>query len=185
MQRTFSYGYAAKTAHQTSAGMTVSRCKLITVMPHLATDYPNPSVLQLRRLALLLVLPAFLLAACDSSPEDTLVDDVQQRLVGSWQREYDQEGAHVKRLLELNADGHFTETARVVEPDGAVTEHLHTGEWIFDGTNLKRKYLSADGKPLSRLTLPYATFALKFDSNREFVGTDNIRKREVRYQRVN
>lgn len=185
MQRSLSYGYAASRANQTSAGVPVSRCKLITVMLHFATDCPNPCFLQLRRLALLLVLPALLLSACDTSPGDTLVDDVQERLVGSWQREYDQEGAHVRRLLELNADGHFTETARVVEPDGAVTEHLHTGEWIFDGTNLKRKYLSADGKPLSRLTLPYATFALKFDSNREFVGTDNIRKRVVRYQRVN
>lgn len=135
-------------------------------------------------LAVALALPSLLLVACDNPPGDSAADDVQQRLVGSWQRDYDQDGAHVRRLLVLDADGRFSEAARVVAPGGAVTEHLHTGQWLYDGINLKRKYLSADGKPLSRLTLPYATFALKFESNREFVGTDNLRHRQVRYQRV-
>ena len=137
-----------------------------------------------RRLALGLPLAGFVLLACDSAPYDASADEVQRRLVGSWLRDYQQDGARVRRMLVLDADGHFTETARVVDAAGAVSEHLHAGQWLFDGVNLKRKYTSVDGRPPSRLTLPYATFALRFESNREFTGRDNLRKREVRYQRV-
>ena len=124
------------------------------------------------------------LSACDSPPADSPQEVVQQRLVGTWLRDYQQDGAHVRRLLVLDADGHFTETARVTTPSGAVTEHANTGEWLYDGTNLKRKYLSSDGKAMSRLTLPFATFALRFESSREFVGIDHLHKVEVRYLRV-
>lgn len=137
-----------------------------------------------RSLLVAMALTGFLLVACDSSPSDSGTEAVEQQLAGSWLREYDQDGAHVRRLLVLEPDGRFIETARIVDAAGAVTEHIHAGEWIFDGINLKRKYTSADGKPPSRLRLPYATFALRFESNREFVGTDNLRKREVRYLRV-
>ena len=137
-----------------------------------------------RSLLVAMALTGTLLVACDSSPSDSATEAVEQQLAGSWLREYDQDGAHVRRLLVLEPDGRFIETARIVDAAGAVTEHIHAGEWIFDGINLKRKYTSADGKPPSRLRLPYATFALRFESNREFVGTDNLRKREVRYLRV-
>lgn len=138
----------------------------------------------LGRLALVATLAGLCLSACNSPPADSPIDTVQQRLVGSWLRDYQQDGAHVRRLLVLDADGHFTETARVTGPGDAVTAHTNAGEWLYDGTNLKRKYLSSDGKPMSRLTLPFATFALRFESNREFVGIDNLHKLEVRYQRV-
>ena len=130
------------------------------------------------------LLAGLCLSACDSPPVDSALENVQQRLVGSWLRDYEQDGAQVRRLLVLEADGHFTETARVTAPGGTVTEHTSVGEWLYDGTNLKRKYLSSDGKPMSRLTLPFATFALRFESNREFVGIDNLHKLEVHYQRV-
>ena len=130
------------------------------------------------------LLACFMLAGCDSAPADLPVEAVQQRLVGSWLREYQQEGARVRRLLVLGPDGRFSESAEVVDAAGALTTHLHAGEWTYDGTNLKRRYTSFDGKQPSAPTLPYATFALRFESNREFVGTDNVRKREVRYQRV-
>lgn len=135
-------------------------------------------------MAVSLALTCLLLTACESSGGESNVEMGQQRLVGSWLREYNQEGARVRRLLVLEADGSFNETARVEQADGGVTEHLHSGNWTFDGTNLKRKYTSADGRPPSRLTLPYATFQIRFESPREFVGTDNLRKREVRYLRT-
>ncbi|MES2400301.1 MAG: hypothetical protein V4573_09980 [Pseudomonadota bacterium] len=125
-----------------------------------------------------------LTAACGQGPVDSPDEEIQQRLTGSWLREYDQEGAHVRRLLVLEADGHFTESARVVDKAGQVTVHSHAGNWLFDGMNLKRHYTSFDGKKPSSPVLPYATFQVRFESSREFVGTDNLRRREVRYQRV-
>ncbi|MES2190689.1 MAG: hypothetical protein V4454_11230 [Pseudomonadota bacterium] len=139
-----------------------------------------------RRQALLLmgVATAVLMAACGQGTLDSPDEEIQQRLTGSWLREYDQEGAHVRRLLVLEADGHFTESARVVDKAGQVTVHSHAGNWLFDGMNLKRHYTSFDGKKPSSPVLPYATFQVRFESSREFVGTDNLRRREVRYQRV-
>ena len=50
--------------------------------------------------------------------------------------------------------------------------------------SLKRKYASMDGRPASRLNLPFAAFELKFESRNEFVGIDNVHKNQVRYRRV-
>jgi hypothetical protein len=132
----------------------------------------------------IVVVAGLLLAACNTPPADAPDDAVRERLVGSWLRDYDQDGAQVRRLLVLEADGHFTETAKVVDASGAVTQHAHAGQWMFDGTNLKRRYTSFDGKQPSAPTLPYLTLQLRFESHREFVGLDNLRKREVHYQRV-
>jgi hypothetical protein len=137
-----------------------------------------------RRAALATTLTGLVLAGCNNPPPDSPLDAIQQQLVGSWLREYTQEGAQVRRLLVLGEDGRFAETARVVDAAGAVTEHAHAGQWTFDGTNLKRRYTSFDGKQPSAPTLPYVTYQLKFESRYEFVGTDNVRKREVRYSRV-
>ena len=127
---------------------------------------------------------SFFLVACTDPPADSPVEAVQQQLVGSWLREYTQEGARVRRLLVLGEDGLFTETARMVDATGAVTDYAHAGQWTFDGTNLKRRYTSFNGKQPAAPTLPYVTYQLKFESKYEFIGTDNIRKREVRYSRV-
>ncbi len=162
-----------------------SRRKLVAAMTHPTTPRLNPGVSTTRRrLGAAMALASLVLVACDSPPADSPMEAVQQRLVGSWLRDYEQDGVRVRRLLVLEADGHFSETARVVDAGGAVTRHSHAGEWTFDGTNLKRRYTRFDGKQPSAPTLPYATFQLRFESNREFVGTDNLRKREVRYQRV-
>ena len=133
----------------------------------------------------MITLAGILLAACESQSSDSPDEAVRQRLVGSWLREYEQDGAQVRRWLVLHDDGHFRETARIVEASGAVTHLAHAGEWTYDGTNLKRRYTSFDGKQPAAPTLPYATFALRFESRNEFVGTDHVRHREVRYQRVN
>ena len=62
--------------------------------------------------------------------------------------------------------------------------HAHSGDWLFDGTNLKRRYTLIDGRLPSAPTFPYAAFEFRFESRNVFIGTDNIRKRQVRYQRV-
>lgn len=154
-------------------------------MTHRIIPRPGNGVSRARRSAALATLFAsFFLVACSEPPADSPVEAVQQQLVGSWLREYTQEGARVRRLLVLGEDGLFTETARVVDAAGAVTDHAHAGQWTFDGTNLKRRYTSFNGKQPSAPTLPYVTYQLKFESKYEFIGTDNIRKREVRYSRV-
>jgi hypothetical protein len=137
-----------------------------------------------RRLAAAMALTGLLLGACNSPPADSPDEAVQQLLVGSWLRQYEHDGAQIRRLLVLEPDGLFRETARVVDRGGVVTEHAHAGEWTYDGTNLKRRYTSFDGKQPSAPTMPYATFQLRFESRNEFVGTDNVRKRELHYQRV-
>ena len=152
----------------------------LRILPRLGNGVSKP-----RRLAALAtMLASFFLAACNNAPADSRADAVQQQLVGSWLREYTQEDARVRRLLVLGEDGLFTEAARVVDATGAVTDYAHAGQWTFDGTNLKRRYTSFNGKQPAAPTLPYVTYQLKFESKYEFIGTDNIRKREVRYSRV-
>lgn len=137
-----------------------------------------------RLAALATLLAPIFLAACSDPPADSPAQAVQQQLVGSWLREYTHDGARVRRLLVLSEDGRFTETAQAVDESGVVTDFSHAGQWMFDGTNLKRKYTSFNGKQPSAPTLPYVTFQLRFESRHEFVGIDHVRRREVRYWRV-
>lgn len=123
-------------------------------------------------------------------------DDVQQRLVGSWLRDDEENGTRVRRVLVLQTGGRFAETSKATRaiqvtefteatPGAAVlAQHAHSGDWLFDGTNLKRRYTLIDGRQPSAPTFPYAAFELRFESRNVFIGTDNIRKRQVRYQRV-
>ena len=111
-------------------------------------------------------------------------DDVQQRLVGSWLRDDEERGAHVRRVLVLQPGGRFAETSKATQGDAVLVQHAHAGDWLFDGTNLKRRYTLIDGRQPSAPTFPYAAFELRFESRNVFIGTDNIRKRQVRYQRV-
>lgn len=138
-----------------------------------------------RALWLLPVLSALLLGACDSAPQDSDEDMVTQRLVGTWLREYDEGGAHVRRILVLDADGKFHEMSTVVALNSAdKVESQGAGQWLFDGTNLKRHYASINGKPISAPTVPFATFEVSFPSKSEFVGVDHVHNREVHYERV-
>lgn len=161
--------------------------------------------LRLRRAAV--VLACALVAACDGAPgaatgpqaqaqsarpqplhppvqaaED--IDGVQQRLAGSWLRDDDEDGARVRRVLVLEPGGRFAETSKATQADAVLAQHSHSGDWMFDGTNLKRRYTLIDGRQPSAPTFPYAAFEIRFESRNVFIGTDNIRKRQVRYQRV-
>ena len=139
-----------------------------------------------------MTLAALLLVACDNGatsmsagePADSARQEVQEQLQGTWLREYAEGGFRARRILVLDPDSRFRELVRITDAAGVVTEHIHEGTWLYDGTNLKRKYTSMDGRPPSRLNLPFATFELKFESRNEFVGIDNVHKNQVRYRRV-
>ncbi len=139
----------------------------------------------------MLVLAA-VLATCDDNGPQTAArlaetqgtEAVEQKLHGAWLRETTQEGVKARRILELRADGTFQERVRVVDSSGLETEFLHEGTWLYDGTNLKRKYTVMNGKPPSRLNLPFATFQISFVSRDEFLGVDHIRGHKVQYTRV-
>lgn len=120
-------------------------------------------------------------------PEASLTQaarDTRELLQGTWLREYTEDGVKVRRVLALRGDGAFEETVRVAEASGQVTRYVHQGTWIYDGTNLKRKYTSMNGAPPSRLNVPFATFEVAFQSRNDFVGTDHVRGRRVEYRRV-
>jgi hypothetical protein len=99
-------------------------------------------------------------------------------------REYQDQDTVVRRVLVLEPGGSFREKSAVIDGGTAVAGHEHEGEWLFDGTNLKRHYRRMDGRPPSAPVVPFATFAVRFPSHNEFVGVDNVHKIEVHYQRV-
>ena len=111
-------------------------------------------------------------------------EETAQLLPGTWLREYGEDGVQVRRLLTLEAGGAFHEVARVTGSDGKVTQFVHEGTWLFDGTNLKRRYTSMNGEPPSRLRAPFATFAIVFNTRNEFTGVDHIHAITIHYRRV-
>jgi hypothetical protein len=136
-----------------------------------------------RTLVATLLLPV--LAACDDAPPEPAADAVRERLVGTWLREYEEGGTRVRRVLVLASDGSFEEASAIDSPDAAAPKQSHgTGRWLYDGTNLKRRYARLNGKPVSAPVVPFVTFAIRFGSSRHFIGVDHVRKREVSYHRV-
>jgi hypothetical protein len=136
------------------------------------------------RRAFLLALLGVVAAGCNSPPDDASPQAVESQLAGTWLREYEEDGVKIRRVLVLQAGGQFQELAKAAAPDATAAEHSHAGEWLFDGTNLKRRYTRMDGRQPSAPTIPYATFEIRFASRNEFIGLDRVHKREVRYRRV-
>jgi hypothetical protein len=134
-----------------------------------------------RRFAVLAA--AALLGSCGSPPDDSPQRRTEERLVGTWLREYADGTATVRRVLVLGADGHFRELSLVRTGQAAIT-HAHSGDWLFDGTNLKRHYTQVDGEKPARPMIPFVTFEVRFSEPNEFVGVDNVRRREIHYRRV-
>ena len=145
----------------------------------------------------MLAVPALLalgtlLSTCQTMPSGppasvgvaTDAQDARELLQGTWLREYTADGVHVRRLLTLAPGGAFREAGRVIEAGGRVTEYVHEGTWLYDGTNLKRKYTLIDGRPPSRLNLPFATVQIAFESRNEFLGVDNVHRHRMHYRRV-
>jgi hypothetical protein len=71
----------------------------------------------------------------------------------------------------------------VEDASGAVTTFRHEGSWLYDGTNLKRRYTLINGRPPSRLNVPFVTFQITFVSRNEFTGTVHIHGNRVSYHR--
>lgn len=111
-------------------------------------------------------------------------EDTANRLRGTWQREYTVDGAQVRRVLSLEAGGTFHESVRIVDAAGQLTQQAHEGTWVYDGTNLKRKYTRVNGEPPSRLQLPFATFEVSFDSANEFTGVNHVHRLRIHYRRI-
>lgn len=132
-----------------------------------------------RRVALSGVFLGCLLTGC----EDRQTRDVKARLVGTWVVESPEHGGVARRVLRLQADGHVTETVRLVAPGGAADLELREGEWFFDGLNLKRKYTYVDGKPLTNAHFIYETYELKSVTASELVASSNVGRGEVRLKR--
>ncbi len=125
------------------------------------------------------------LGACSDSSSDSAADQVRERLVGTWLREYEEQGTRVRRILVLESGGNFEEMSTLQSPDTAEPQLAQgSGAWLYDGTNLKRRYARINGQPPSAPVVPFVTFALRFPSRSQFVGVDHIRKREVSYHRV-
>ncbi len=139
---------------------------------------------QLARTPAALALAATLCVACEVAPDAPLVEEVHDRLVGTWLREYREGTVTVRRVLVLERAGSFRERSTVTQPGAASVAHVHEGEWLFDGTNLKRRYRRVDGQLPAAPMVPFATLELNFPSRHEFVGADNLRHRVVRYERV-
>jgi hypothetical protein len=133
-----------------------------------------------------------LLAQCASPPDGGergarlafSAEQTAELLPGTWLREYGEQGVQVRRLLTLDAKGAFREVASVTEASGRVTQFVHEGTWLYDGTNLKRRYTLMNGEPPSRLNVPFATFQVSFETSNEFTGVDHIHARTIRYRRV-
>ena len=110
--------------------------------------------------------------------------DRQDLLRGTWLREYSEDGVRVRRVLELEPGGAFHESVRIADTGGRITRMEHEGTWLYDGTNLKRKYTLMNGQPPSRLNVPFATFEVDFQGRNDFVGVDHVHKVRVEYRRV-
>jgi hypothetical protein len=110
--------------------------------------------------------------------------DRQDLLRGTWLREYSDDGVQVRRVLELEPGGAFHESVRIAETTGRITRLEHEGTWLYDGTNLKRRYTLMNGQPPSRLNVPFATFEVAFQGRNDFVGIDHVHRVRVEYRRV-
>lgn len=125
------------------------------------------------------------MAACGDGPSESPAETTRGRLVGTWMRSYEEAGTRVRRVLVLEEPGGFRELSVATRSDGQPPiESSASGDWLFDGTNLKRRYRLINGKPLSAPTIPFATFEVRFSGKSEFIGIDHVRKLEVHYERV-
>ena len=127
---------------------------------------------------------AVLAGACGQPPDDSPQQQTRERLIGTWLREYQEDAIRVRRVLVLESGGGFRESALVTESGAPVAQHAHAGEWRFDGTNLKRRYTRMNGRKPAAPIVPFATFEIHFQSPDEFIGVDNVRRRQLRYRRV-
>jgi hypothetical protein len=135
-----------------------------------------------------------LLVSCDeasthlqTSPESQTLNwgtsQTIEHLPGTWVRVDGGDASVIKKNLILNQNGDFSESTLIALSNGQTQAHRHTGKWLFDGVNLKRKYDLMDGRAPSRMNLPFVTFEIHFLSKNEFEGIDHIHNNHIHYVR--
>jgi hypothetical protein len=132
-------------------------------------------------LAVVALLLGIGLGGCED-PEGLKATETAEKLVGTWLREIEGPDAKARRILVLHADGTFSETLVAVFLDGHKVKEERSGDWIFDGRNLKRRYTHHDGRPIGNYV--FVTFELTSFSGREFEGKNHLQREEIRYRRV-
>jgi hypothetical protein len=90
----------------------------------------------------------------------------------------------LRRVLVLAADGKFTDRVLVVSPGAATDAKEFAGEWSYDGTNLKRRYMQENGRQYAGGAMRYATFALKDVTQSQLIVHDSIQGRDATYRHV-
>ena len=136
-----------------------------------------------RPLLLSSFLSIALLAGCDNA-ESQRIEDTRSRLVGTWLREPDADSVPSRRLLVLGADMKFTERIVATSQGGPGERRELAGEWSYDGTHLKRRYLQENGRQFAGGSMRFATFPLVSVGRTELVVDDKIEGRSVTYRRV-
>ncbi len=135
------------------------------------------------RIPVLVAFTAALVVGCDSA-ETRRIEDTRMLLVGTWSHEVRRNGARIQRLVSLDGGGKFTDHIVLTGADGAVERKELAGEWSYDGTNLKRRYLQENGRQFSGGSMRYTTFPLVSVAGSELVVSDTLEGRQVSYRRV-
>jgi hypothetical protein len=130
-----------------------------------------------------LLLALALLAGCNSE-ESVRNDETRAKLVGTWVRESESAGAKSRRVIFLDQQGKFADRIRVGAADGQSERLDYAGEWSYDGTNLKRRYLQENGRSFAGGKIRYATQPLVSVSASELVTRDTAEGVELVYRRV-
>jgi hypothetical protein len=89
-----------------------------------------------------------------------------------------------RRVLVLGKDGKFTDQLALVKAGSSPEQVEYGGEWSYDGSNLKRRFLRENGRQFSGGGMRFATFRLVSVTGSELVVDDNIRGAKVAYRRV-
>lgn len=135
------------------------------------------------RTLFLSIAALLLLAGCENA-DSSRMEETRNKLVGTWLREDGSDGDNSRRVLYLGANGKFVDSISRSTSEGRMERTEFSGEWSYDGKNLKRRFLQENGRQFSGGRIRYATFALVSAQASEFVVNDNIVGREVRYRKT-
>jgi hypothetical protein len=128
------------------------------------------------------LLSCTLFTACDDA-QSRKEQEIRESLVGTWLRDVEVEGGKGRRFLVLGDDGKFSELLVIEFADGRRTRSERSGEWFFDGTNLKRRYTHEDGKMLGS-NFSFVTFEITVLTPRDFEGRNHVQGEQISYRRV-
>ena len=120
---------------------------------------------------------------CDTA-QDRRTEEVRAQLVGTWLHEAESGRVKQRRVLTLGSDGQFRDRLSVATAGEGTARQDFGGEWSYDGTHFKRRYLQQDGRQFSGGKIRFATFPLVSVSRTDFVVDDNIQGEKVTFRRV-